>query len=87
MSNITSLNKINIETYRNNHPKNYFAIKRISETEAFLVVSSPSKLLKADLLNEEINQGMNPEGLEIIPALTPDLSCYNGYDTDETLED
>lgn len=36
-NNITTLIKINIEEYRKSNPKNHLLIKRISDTEAFLL--------------------------------------------------
>lgn len=86
-NNITTLIKINIEEYRKSNPKNHLLIKRISDTEAFLLAVSPSKFTEDDLLCEEITQGFNPNLLEIIPALRPNLASYNGFDTDEILAD
>ena len=86
-NNITTLTKIDIKEYRNANPKNHILVKRISETEAFLLSVSPSKFTEDDLLCEGITQGFNPDSLEIIPALTPNLASYNGFDTDEILAD
>lgn len=70
---ITKLTKINIEEYRQRCPQFYLIVKRISETEAFLLCVSPNKPSKFDLCNEDISQGMSPDSLEVIPALIPNL--------------
>ena len=71
---ITNLTKINIEEYRQRNPKFHIIIKRISETEAFLINVSPCKFSKSDLCDENLTNGFKPESLEIIPALVPDIS-------------
>ena len=71
---VISLKKVNIEEYRKTNPGFHMLIKRISETEAFLLAVSPARFSEVDLIDYHLTNGIRPESLEIIPALTPDIS-------------
>lgn len=83
---VINLKKVNIEEYRKANPKDHMLIKRISETEAFLLAISPARFSEVDLIDYHLTNGIRPESLEIIPALTPDISFEIPIDIDEDFE-